>query len=195
MVTEEDTPSATDPSVELDAEEASMPDETAVRPYPGRVPSQSAVVVWGRRIGITALLVLAVFILVKGTQRAETSLDVIDSNPVIVDQAPLPGSIVLYQIELGVELAVGYDGRLVVNGIEVPEDQLQGAVDPSTLSPADLARYGIRPNGRNRLFFNPGPGKAIDELPQGVNSVTVYYHRDRQPEVDQGSVTWTFTVQ
>ncbi len=194
MVIEEDTPSTTGPSVDLDAEEASTPDETVVRPYPGRVPSQSPAVVWGRRIGITALLVLAVFILVKGTQRAETSLDVIDRNPVIVNQSPLPGSIVLYQTELGVELAVGYDGRLVVNGIDVPEDELQGAVDPSTLTPEELARYGVRPNGRNRLFFNPGPGKAIDELPQGVNSVTVYYHRDRQPDVDTGSVTWTFTV-
>lgn len=195
MATEEDTPSGTDIDLDLDDGETPRSEEPVAQPYRGRVPSQSPAVVWGRRIGITALLVLAVFILVKGTQRAETSLDVIDSNPVIVNQAPLPGSIVLYQSELGVELAPGYDGRLVVNGVEVPEDELQGAVDPSTLSPEDLARYGIRPNGRNRLFFNPGPGKAIDELPQGVNSVTVYYHRDRQPDVDTGSVTWSFSVQ
>lgn len=195
MVTEEDTPSATDTASDLDAEAASTADERVVRPYPGRVPSQAPAVVWGRRIGIAALLLLAVFILVKGTQRAETGLDVMDSDPVIVTQTPLPGSIVLYQTELGVELALGYDGNLVVNGIAVPDDQLLGAVDASTLTPEQIARFGVRPNGRNRIFFDPGPGKVIDELPQGANTVTVYYHRDRQPEVDTGSVTWTFTVQ
>ena len=195
MVTEDDTPSATDTGAELDAEAASTLDEPVIRPYSGRVPSQAPAVVWGRRIGIAALLLLAVFILVKGTQRAETGIDVIDRDPVIVTQSPLPGSIVLHQTELGVELDVGYDGRLVVNGIEIPDDQLLGAVDPATLTPEQLAQFGVRPNGRNRLFFDPGAGKVVDELPQGTNVVTVYYHRDRQPEVDTGTVTWTFTVQ
>lgn len=195
MVTEDDTPSATDVDSAFDPDTAATLDEPVPQPFPGRVPSQAPAVVWGRRIGITALLVLAVFILVKGTERAETSVDVTDPNPVIATQTPLPGSSVLYQAEVGVELVPGYDGDLVVNGIVVPEDQLSGAVDPSTLTPEELARYGVRPNNRNRLFFDPGPGKVIEELPQGVNTVTVNYHKDRQPDADQGSVTWSFTVQ
>lgn len=160
-----------------------------------KVPSTEPKVVWGRRIVIFLALALAVFVLVKGTERAETGLDVIDSNPVIVSQAPLPGSIVLYQTELGVELQPGYDGRLIINGVVIPDDQLEGAVDPSTLTPEQLQQFGVRPNGRNRLFFDPAAGKAIEELPQGVNTVTVQYHRDRQPDVDTGTVSWTFTVQ
>ena len=195
MVTEDDSPSATDTTSELEAEGIPTLDEPAARPFPGRVPSQAPAVVWGRRIGIAALLILAVVILVKGTQRAETSLDVMDRDPVIVTQSPLPGSIVVHQTELGVELAVGYDGTLVVNGVEIPDDQLIGAVDASTLTPEQLAQFGVRPNGRNRLFFDPAPGKVVDKLPEGTNVVTVYYHRDRLPEVDKGTVTWTFTVQ
>lgn len=195
MVTEDDIPSATDADPELDGEDAIAPDEPVVQPYPGRVPSQAPAVVWGRRIGIAAVLILAVFILVKGTERAETGIDVIDPDPVIVTQSPLPGSRVLYQTELGVELALGYDGDLVVNGTVIPEDQLSGAVDPSTLTPDQLEKFGVRPNGRNRLFFDPGPGKVIEELPQGVNTVIVNYHKDRQPDTDQGTVSWSFTVQ
>ncbi|MEO6988357.1 MAG: hypothetical protein ABI239_06890 [Aquihabitans sp.] len=195
MVSEDDTPSAAGTTAGLDADTESTPTEPVIRPYPGRVPSQAPAVVWGRRIGITALLLLAVFILVKGTQKAETGLDVIDRDPVIVTQSPLPGSIVLHQTELGVELALGYDGQLVVNGIEIPEGELLGAVDPATLTPEELAEFGVRPNGRNRIFFDPGPGKVIAELPQGTNNVTVNYHQDRQPGVGQGSVSWTFTVQ
>ena len=85
--------------------------------------------------------------------------------------------------------------RLPKPGIEVPEEQLDGARDPATLSEEQLRKYGIRPNNRNRLYFTPGPDKVLESIPEGEVTVIVTYFRDRQPDVDPGTYSWTFTVQ
>ncbi len=60
---------------------------------------------------------------------------------------PRNGAEVLRQSELGIDLAPGYEGTLVVNGVEMPTAQLR-------LVPE-----------QNQVFFTPGEGKVIDELP------------------------------
>ncbi|MEZ5178567.1 MAG: hypothetical protein R2746_09880 [Acidimicrobiales bacterium] len=62
------------------------------------------------------------------------------------------------------------------------------------MSPEELARYGIRPNNRNRVFFKPGPGKVITSLPNGEVTVSVRYFKDRQAEARGRTVTWSFQV-
>jgi hypothetical protein len=66
---------------------------------------------------------------------------------------PLNGASVLRQAELGVDLASGYEGTLVVNDQEIPADELR--VVPE----------------QNQVFFTPGEGKVIEELRGGRNCV------------------------
>ena len=149
---------------------------------------------WLRRAGILALLAVAVGVLAYGAGKGDTGPPETDPDPVVVTQFPGPGAKALRQTQIGAELQPGYDGRLVVNGTEVPEDQMEGAVDPASVSPDELRRYGIRPNNRHRVFFQPGPGKVVEELPQGEVTVTLRYFQERRSEATGRSITWTFTV-
>lgn len=149
---------------------------------------------WLRRGVIVVALVAAVALFVWGTSDTESGLDGGSNDPVIVNRVPLPGAIEPRQVDIGAELQVGYDGRLQINGVDIPEDEMIGAVDPATVSADELERLGIRPNNRDTVRFRPGPGKVIESLPRGEVEVTVTYFRDRSPQEDRGSDSWTFTV-
>lgn len=170
------------------------PPETppAAVPAGPRVPSARST--WVRRGVIAALLAGAVAVLVVGGRDADTDGVSTDRDPAIVSQFPMPGATALRQTEIGATLRPGYDGRLVVNGVEIPEDQMMGAIDPNSVTPEELRRFGIRPNNRNTVFFKPGPGKVITELPNGEVTVSVRYFKDRQDQARGRTVTWSFQV-
>jgi hypothetical protein len=113
---------------------------------------------------------------------------------VIVAQFPAPGGRALRQTDVGAELLVGYDGRLTVNGIEIPEEDMEGAVDPSTLSEEELRQYGVRPTSRNRVVFRPGPGKVIEEFEPGEVTIVLRYFKDFRADTTSRVVTWTVNV-
>ncbi|MBX3312912.1 MAG: hypothetical protein KF906_01215 [Actinobacteria bacterium] len=148
-----------------------------------------------RRVGIVLALAFGVFLLIKAAERDDTTIPDTTGNARVVAQSPLPDAQAPSQTQVGVDLAEGFDGRLTIAGTPIPEDQLDGARDPATLTEEQLRKYGIRPNNRNHLYFTPGPDKVLEEIPKGEVTVIVTYFRDRQPDVDAGTYSWTFTVQ
>ncbi len=102
-------------------------------------------------------------------------------NPRLRPQAiravsPLPSSLQLRQTEIFVELDPKFTGALTVNGIPVPDDQL------------DVIE------GLNRYAFTPGEGKEIEELPPGRACVAVDYVPVEQAAAEGGSYRWCFNV-
>ena len=170
------------------------PPETPGVAVPPTAPPARGAGPWVRRGLIAALLLGALAVLVWGGRDADTDGVSTDRDPAIVSQFPMPGATALRQTEIGAMLRPGYDGRLVINGIEVPEDQMEGAIDPNSVSPEQLRRYGIRPNNRNTVYFKPGPGKVLTELPNGEVTVSLRYFKDRQAQARGRTVTWTFQV-
>ena len=112
----------------------------------------------------------------------------------IVSLFPRDGAQALRQTAVGAELVAGYDGRLTINGIEIPEDQMDGAIDPSSVTPQQLEQYGIRPNNKNRVFFTPGPGKVIEEYDTGLLTIVLRYFEDEREEATSRTVTWSIRV-
>lgn len=107
------------------------------------------------RLLIAALVVGAIAALYAGVRATDTG----GNDPVTVSGRPdvvehlIPGSgdEVIRQAELGIDLAPGYEGALVVNGVEIPTDELR-------LVPE-----------QNQVFFTPGAGKAVAKLNAGPN--------------------------
>jgi hypothetical protein len=149
---------------------------------------------WQRRTAIGLALAVAVAVLVWGAARSGPSAENEGLDPVIVQVFPVPDAQALRQTEVGVDLRDGYDGRLTINGVEIPEAQMEGAVDPREVKPEDLRKYGVRPNNRNRVYFKPGPGKVIESFTSGKVTITVRYFRDRHETQGGGSFTWTIRV-
>jgi hypothetical protein len=163
---------------------------TSPPPGPPRVGWPPAV----RRSLIAIVLVGCAFALVWANSHAEVGLKSNEVNRLLVAQNPPPGGQAPQQTTVGLELLPGYDGRITINGIVIPEEQMDGAVDPQSLSAADLQKYGIRPNNRNRVYFTPGPGKVIETFKTGTVFVNVRYFRDRQPSKTLNIVSWTFKI-
>ncbi|HUR18375.1 MAG TPA: hypothetical protein VMZ51_05480 [Acidimicrobiales bacterium] len=102
-------------------------------------------------------------------------------NPRLRPQAiravsPLPASLQLRQTEIFVELSPELTGSLTVNGIPVPDDQL------------DVIK------GLNRYAFTPGEGKEIENLPPGRACAVVDYTSVAGAPAQAGSYRWCFNV-
>lgn len=103
---------------------------------------------------------------VRVTDEAVEQLVPADGSPVAVRQA-----------EVGIDLAPGWTGVLVVNGREIPEDQLR------------------RVEAQNQVFFQPGQGKEIEAFQAGTIFVTAEIWRTTsETREDARSVTWSFGV-
>jgi hypothetical protein len=127
-------------------------------------------------VAITALVVinLGVFAL----NEADTSAPGPKSLPPDIQAvSPTPNEITGLVDTVSVDLADRYTGVLVIDGIEIPEDQLDRVRSIQTVS------------------FRPGPGKEISAFRPGENTVTVKYWDGRlqdRPATGLYSYSWTF---
>jgi len=87
---------------------------------------------------------------------------------------PEPFSNVLLQNDVSVDLGPGYTGTLEINGIPIPEEQLDVFV------------------GLNKISYEPRDGKIIDDLRADRNCVTVNYWLQEQGEASKQNFTWCF---
>jgi hypothetical protein len=125
------------------------------------------------------------------TRRTVTGVDGPASDPAVVREVPGPGDRVLRQTQVGAELKPGYDGRIIVNGQEVPEDQMQGALDPNSKTAHD---FGVRPNNRNEVFFQPGTGKIIDKFSGREVTITIRFWKEADGPGKARTITWQFSI-
>lgn len=103
---------------------------------------------------------------VRVTDAAVERLIPADGSPVAVRQA-----------EIGVDLAPGWTGVLIIDGLEIPEDELR------------------RVEAENQVFFQPGVGKVIEALDEGPHvAVAEFWRTASETRADARSVTWQFRV-
>jgi hypothetical protein len=87
---------------------------------------------------------------------------------------PAPGSGMLAQDDVGADLLDTFTGVLLIDGVEIPEDQLRIN----------------RPLGQ--VSFRPGEGKDISRLEEGLHSATIVYWPQDRSRDDAKSFTWQF---
>lgn len=148
---------------------------------------------WIRRtlIGLALVACLGIMVWAAGQGGGEDGPTYQDSA--IVGLFPTDNAQALRQTQIGADLAQGYDGRLTIDGIAIPEEQMIGALDPETADPEVIEEEGIRPNNRNSVYFKPGPGKVIEELQGGTVNIQLTYFREGQPETAR-TVAWQIRV-
>lgn len=133
-----------------------------------------------RRVVIGALLVVAAgLVWVSASFKGEPQSPMLTDSAVerLVPARDTPTAI--RQAEIGIDLAVGWDADLVINGIDIPQDQERNDAPQA------------------EIYFKPGPGKVIESLPPGLVKVTAIIWRpvDGQTrESGSRAVTWTFRV-
>lgn len=110
------------------------------------------------RVIVTLAIVLAggaLFAGVRATRTGDETPVLVNGRPDVVERfIPPQGVQALHQTEVGIDLAPGYEGVLVVNGTVIPEDELRIV------------------SQQNQVFFLPGPDRTFASLPAGQNCVT-----------------------
>ena len=136
-----------------------------------------------RRI-LTTIVILLCFALLayaaSRTRRGDEEKDqpssaLANTGPVEL-LAPSPESSVLSQAQIVIDLTSPYSASLVVNGVQIPDDQVQ-----------------IRPE-LNQVIFTPGPGKVIAKLGGGRNCVEADIYRLDGTQEDIPAKRWCFNV-
>jgi hypothetical protein len=129
-------------------------------------------------LGCVAGLAVAAARTRRGDDELVTSGSDASGRPSIVEVLqPADGdTLVNQQAQVGIDLTTPYDATLLVNNVQIPEDQL------------------LRRPELSAVYFTPGAGKVIEQLPAGKNCVTAVVRRvDGTPET-VAPITWCFNV-
>lgn len=140
-------------------------------------------------LGLT-LMVRGLLIGITGEERANL--------PELIEQVdPVPESVqVLSQSNVFVDLASGYTGVLVIDGVELETINVDeiGSVQIEPGQQVDLPSATIYEPGNATLTFAPGENTAIGEFAEGEHSAQVIYWRVEDGRQRARSYTWTFHV-
>ena len=129
-------------------------------------------------LAVDALLAGVVFAFSKVSRDDGTNdIAVTESGPV-EQLIPPRNSEILRQDVTGVDLRPGWTGVLIVNGVEIPEDQL------------DLDNL----ESLGQIVFTPGEDKAVERYDAGENCVTAVVWRVEESRADSRTVDWCFNV-
>ena len=130
---------------------------------------------WLKRIVMTLIAALAVGGLVYAFS-GPTEKDATAMPPAVEAVSPAGGELDLRQATIAADLAPGYTGYLLIDGVEVPRDDLQ-IVD-----------------ALNSITLRPQPDSDYAQLEPGPHCATVVYHRVGQPEAEAASHQWCFSL-
>lgn len=128
-----------------------------------------------RHFGYLALLAVVVVSVVVLFRKAEEGSGVLQ-NSAIERLIPTADAKVLQQDLIGIDLAPGYEGRLALDGVPLPDDEV------TVVAPL------------NQITYRPGPGRTFEALPQGTNCLTATYWMSSKGEQQSSRFTWCFTV-
>jgi hypothetical protein len=146
---------------------------------PPRQPLENRQTVVIRRIAIT-LIVLACIagfaVAVAHTPRGDKEFTINGSPNVVQLLVPTDGSNVLSQAQIEIDLTAPYDAHLTINGVAVPDGQLQKHPELS------------------QVVFTPGAGKVFEKLPSGRNCVQADVFRVDGTNEAVPPVRWCFNV-
>jgi hypothetical protein len=132
-----------------------------------------------RRIVITLIVIACIAgmaIAVAHTRRGDEEFTILGSPNVVELLAPPDESNVLSQAQIEIDLTAPYDAHLAINGVPVPDDQLQKHPELS------------------QVVFTPGPGKVFETLPSGRNCVQADVFRVDGTNESIPPVRWCFNV-
>lgn len=144
---------------------------------------------------MVAALAGALALFVWGTSRTQGTDGVTAADdPAVLVKVPNPGDRVPPQARVGAQLKPTYIGNLIVDGVRIPGDQLEGSVPIG--SPEYDKDYGARANNKSRVFFVPAPGKAVSKLRTGEIRVVLEFWPiadGPNPAIKQ-KIAWTIQV-
>lgn len=127
-------------------------------------------------LGIAALMGAVAILLALFLADTDDNDVTITGNAAVDALIPPRNAEVLSQVDVGIDLAPGYDARLTINGVDIPPGQIR------------------HDSGLNRFTFRPDQGKAIERLQAEQNCALVAYWRQEIGPAEAATISWCFTA-
>lgn len=143
------------------------------------------------------LLGIGIFMFVRGVLVGITGDDRIDLPEFIESVEPVPDAVqVLNQTSVFVDLAEGYTGVFVIDGVEIETVDIGqlGGLDVEPGQQVDVPPVTRFEPGNNTLTFTPSPGAPVTEFGAGEHTVEVVYWPIEDGRRFARSFSWTFNV-
>ncbi len=140
-------------------------------------------------------IALGLVLVIRGLAVGITGDDRVGLPDTIEEVQPVPDAVqVLGQTRVFVDLATGYTGVLVIDGIELETVDIQRYATQRAGQQVDLPPVTIFEGGNNTLTFVPNDAAPIDRFSSGLHRVQVIYW-----EIDVGrerarSFSWFFNA-
>ena len=100
-----------------------------------------------------------------------------DADEFVDDLIPQRNAQVVQQQTIGIDLIPTWTGVLIVDGTEIPQDQLQVTQE-----------LGL-------IQFTPNEGRAVEQLRAGTNTIdAIVWPRSESRETAARTISWTFEV-
>jgi hypothetical protein len=160
-----------------------------------------AVPVARRRIDLRTLLVslgfaVGILLVIYGFASARTGSDAQRVKiPAIERLIPSAGDLVLRQSEVGVDLATGYTGQLVIDGQPLRTEEVIAPAGPNPGPVARIVNVRFDP-AENTLLYQPLdlPGAPIKQFAPGPHTITARFWKIGESEADAHEYSWSFKV-
>ena len=157
---------------------------------------------WYRRFDrklLAASLAIAVGIVLIGfaLARSVTGDEVTNLPSAVEDITPAPDAVqVLQQTQVVVDLAEGYEGRLVIDDVPLQTIRLDelGTLDVEPGEQLDVPPGVVFEPGNGTLTFTPGGDAPIERFDPGSHTVQVIFWRTVEGEERARSYTWAFST-
>ncbi len=150
----------------------------------------------GRKLLVSLGFAVGIVLVVFAFTSARTGSDAqrID-NPAIERLIPSPDDLVLRQSEVGIDLAPGYTGQLIIDEHTLPTETVEAAQPaPGDTVPIILnVRYDP---GDNTLLYQPEDvdGAPIRDFDPGRHTITARFWKADEGEANARQYTWSFRV-
>ncbi len=129
--------------------------------------------------------------------RAVTGDEAADLPAAVEEVTPPPSAIqVPQQSQVIADLQAGYEGRLVIDGVQLPTirvDEL-GSVDVEPGEQIDVPPGVLFEPGNATLTYTPAEDAPIESFASGTHTVTVIYWRTEEGPGRARSFSWSFAA-
>ena len=116
-------------------------------------------------------------------------------NPAIERLIPSQDDLVLRQSEVGIDLATGYTGQLIIDGRPLPTEELIASDSPNPGTVARIVNVRFDP-AENTLLYQPIdlPGAPITQFDPGRHEIVARFWKLDESEADARQYKWFFRV-
>jgi hypothetical protein len=147
---------------------------------------------------VSLIIGFGLFLVLRGLSVGISGDDRVPLPELIEEVDPVPEAVqVPNQTRVFVDLASGYTGVLVIDGIEIETVSIRDLAEVQSVGPGqqlDLPPVTVYEGGNNTLTFVPNEDALITEFTTGEHRAQVIYWEEEVGRQRARSFSWTFNV-